>query len=90
MNGTSVRKRKLADIRFQVDNERSRILACQRELNKLKDMATYPYRAMWNKMLMHHNRVLHYEKWLEGRDNWFWVLTGKRFLLHVIILSKIL
>jgi hypothetical protein len=40
---------------------------------------------MWSNMLKHYNEQVMIERDLYGRDNLFWVLTGKRWLLKDIL-----
>lgn len=63
-----------------------RMSACDRELAKIGDMRKKPYAVMWSKKLDYYQENLLIRKGLYGRDNWFWIATGKRWLLWLWIL----
>lgn len=73
-----IRKRDIKEQYRLLEIEKARMNACEIELAKLSNSFGTAYRATWSKMLEAYNSAVKIRSYLRGRDNIYWVLTGKR------------
>ena len=73
----------LRELRHRIDLNRWRMIACDTDMVRIGDLGEIAYRILWRKKLDYYQENLVLKRGLVGRDNWFWILTGKRWLLHL-------
>ena len=77
------RKRTLRVIKYRLDLNRVRIAACDRQMIRIPSLGHESYKMLWKQKFDYWQECLVLERSLQGRDNLFWVVTGKRFTLYL-------
>lgn len=84
------RKQELANVERLLNLQMARLRACHIELDKIHDMKRPSYRLTWFKMLTFWNDFIETKNSIRGKNNIFWILTGKRVFSPIYYLKSLI